>query len=147
MLKDHMNTHGIKLYKCRYCQQKYGTWSNLHWHIQKHKIELNDPTAKPQIKQETGPVQCETCLHVFRSKASFRVHKHVMHTNSPGFLCSICGKKFNQRVSLNSHLKVHAGIKKHECELCNKSFFQLGHLKTHMETHNRIKVFVNQCKK
>lgn len=143
-----MNTHGIKLYQCEYCQQKYGTWANFYRHIQKHKIELNDPTARPPVKKITGPVKCKLCSKVFCSKDSLKVHKHTTHTNVEGYLCSVCGKKFKRRLSLAFHLKIHTDLKPYECELCNKKFRLLGQLKVHMEIHNRTKYFeCNFCGK
>lgn len=148
MLKDHMNTHGIKLYECEYCQRKYGTWTNFYAHVQKHKIELQDPTARPQIKKVTGPVKCKICSKVFCSKDSLKVHKHTVHTNIEGYLCTICGEKFNRRITLVLHSKNHTGEKPHECELCNKTFVQLSQLKKHMERHIRgERVDCNICGK
>lgn len=146
MLKDHMNTHGIKLYECEYCQHKYGTWTNFYKHIQKHKIERNDPTARPQIKKSSGPVVCEICLKVLSSKESLKVHKHTLHTNTQGYLCSICGKKFNRRLTLACHLQGHTGERSFECELCNKTFVRLNQLKAHMHKHVKEKRHYG-CKK
>lgn len=134
MLKDHMNTHGIKLYECDYCQKRYGTWTNFHKHIQQHKTERNDLTARPQIKKITEPVQCKICLKDFSSKESMKVHKHIVHTNIEGYLCSICGKKFMRRLTLALHLKTH-DLKEYECELCNTIFTSINQLKKHMYIH------------
>lgn len=134
-----MNTHGIKLYECEYCQQKYGTWANFYTHIQKHKIERNDPTAKLQISKISEPVKCKLCSKVLSSKQSLKVHKHTIHTNTQGYLCSICGKKFNRRLTWALHMQGHKGDRSFECELCNKTFVRLDRLKTHMNSHMKEK--------
>lgn len=147
MLKDHISTHGIKLYKCQYCQKKYGTWSNMHKHIQNHKLELGDPTAKPRSEKNSGPAVCNLCFKVFSSQGSMRVHKHDVHTNLDGFLCTICGKKINNRVSMAEHLKTHNTAGKFKCELCYKSYNSVKVLKAHMETHNKKQFECMICSK
>ena len=64
------------------------------------------------------------------------------------FCCMKCGIKFNDGISLDSHLETHntgkshnngepanSGVMSHSCHKCDKSFTLAWKLKSHLKTH------------
>nr|CAD7447875.1 unnamed protein product [Timema bartmani] len=49
--------------------------------------------------------------------------------------CPVCSKIFSNKNHLNSHIKLHSGIKPHKCETCTKSFARKGDLAIHVRRH------------
>lgn len=49
--------------------------------------------------------------------------------------CSICGKRFTLARLLNRHLKCHSDIKRYLCTFCGKGFNDTFDLKRHTRTH------------
>ena len=55
------------------------------------------------------------------------------------YSCDECGKTFLWPSHLESHKRIHSGIKPFICEFCNKSFTQKGHLERHVfVTHYQV---------
>ena len=52
-----------------------------------------------------------------------------------------CDKAFNRSSTLNTHRRIHAGVKPFVCELCGKGFHQKGNYKSHRLTHSAHKAF------
>ncbi|OQR73417.1 zinc finger protein-like [Tropilaelaps mercedesae] len=49
--------------------------------------------------------------------------------------CPKCGRSFNQRSNLKTHLLTHTNIKPYTCELCHKEFRRNCDLRRHNLTH------------
>lgn len=43
--------------------------------------------------------------------------------------CHVCGKVFNFKRSLDTHLRAHAGLKPHTCEICGKRYVTVFFIK------------------
>ena len=55
------------------------------------------------------------------------------------YKCSHCGKAFNQKVVLQTHMVRHTGEKPHLCMFCPASFSQKGNLHSHVQrVHSEV---------
>lgn len=55
------------------------------------------------------------------------------------YKCSHCGKAFNQKVVLQTHMIRHTGEKPHFCSFCPASFSQKGNLHSHIQrVHSEV---------
>ena len=99
-----------------------------------------------QTLQQSGSsasFSCHICSKEF--KKSFNLKQHVrIHTNEKPLKCAQCEKRFNDRSSMNKHVRtVHSDLRPHKCSICEKSFATNSHLKDHQVTHTNQKQF--QC--
>uniref|UniRef100_A0A1I8FSA8 C2H2-type domain-containing protein n=1 Tax=Macrostomum lignano TaxID=282301 RepID=A0A1I8FSA8_9PLAT len=46
--------------------------------------------------------------------------------------CPNCDKSFSRSYSLNTHLKIHTGVRDHRCSHCEKAYARSDHLKRHV---------------
>ena len=65
------------------------------------------------------------------------------HYGIKPFVCSYCGKSFNEKGNLKTHIRIHTGERPFKCKKCNKGFKALGQLKDHLISHTGFKPF--QC--
>ena len=84
----------------------------------------------------------KSCKKGFFYKSDLEEH-HRIHTGDKPFLCTICGKGFSLKWTLQCHIKTH-GEKQFQCATCNKGFFTKGDLKRHEIIHRGEKAHVCQ---
>jgi len=91
---------------------------------------------------------CTVCGKEF--KKSFNLKQHVRtHTNEKPLKCGQCESRFNDRSSMNKHVRtVHSDLRPHRCTVCDKCFISNAHLTDHQATHTHLKRFAClQCGK
>eukprot|EP00474_Spongospora_subterranea_P008882 CRZ09340.1 hypothetical protein [Spongospora subterranea] len=56
--------------------------------------------------------------------------------NKRQYICEECGRLFNRRSHLSSHVRTHTGERPFQCAICKKGFTQSGSLNRHMRNHD-----------
>ena len=59
----------------------------------------------------------------------------ILHMDDSPHKCPTCGRSFNQRSNLKTHLLTHTDIKPYNCSDCGKEFRRNCDLRRHMLTH------------
>lgn len=77
---------------------------------------------------------CSVCGKQFNDRGYLSSHMKI-HRNAKEYRCEFCTKGFNQRVAYNMHRRIHTGHRPHQCEVCGKSFSRRMLLKQHMRIH------------
>jgi rubrerythrin len=94
-------------------------------------------TSTNQISTKPGYV-CSVCGKSFSRKHTLNVHERL-HTGEKPFSCTVCGKSFAGKVKLSQHQVLHTGDKPHSCTVCGKSFTKKDHLTRHKLVHTKEK--------
>ncbi|EFX66214.1 ovo/shavenbaby-like protein, partial [Daphnia pulex] len=60
------------------------------------------------------------------------LNRHMKcHSDVKRYLCTFCGKGFNDTFDLKRHTRTHTGVRPYKCALCEKSFTQRCSLESH----------------
>lgn len=85
--------------------------------------------------------KCDICRKEFWGDRELLAHR-LKHKDQ-GYICHICGQKFNAKKNLKVHLLVHLSTREHICRYCDKAFRRKDHLVVHERTHTGIRPY--QC--
>ncbi|XP_053302789.1 gastrula zinc finger protein 5-1 isoform X1 [Pleuronectes platessa] len=92
------------------------------------------PLSDMGCKTEKKSFSCSECGKIFNKRGNINTHMRI-HTGEKPFSCSVCGTRFNQKWTLEKHMRIHTGEKPFSCSECGKRFNQKCILKTHMRIH------------
>ena len=160
-----------KPFPCTHCECKYGSAFALKkHHKEKHsdickkgvpiKVEGNGvedtvPIQRCNIEElsekrdKTKPkLTCEVCGKLWNTKHDLKSHM-MKHSSEKNYTCLECGKQFKREESLKHHVLRHKGIKNHHCEECGEGFVSTASMTTHKRNaHPEYGVYICQeCNK
>lgn len=84
---------------------------------------------------------CSICGKLYKNRESLNRHT-VRHKSKPRLMCSFCPRSFYFARDLNFHLKQHLEpTPEYKCGICSKNYSSPSALKKHMELHTESKKF------
>ena len=123
----HMKVHSRKRpYQCPICGEQFAMETVLAGHMSRHPMFLN-----PLVET----VECQDCKKTFPSEQLFIEHQEVCPMRIKVFSCTVCGKGFQDRVALRSHLASHIGKKLFRCSECDYQCTNNNSLQRHKKIH------------
>ncbi|XP_030055718.1 zinc finger protein 420 isoform X2 [Microcaecilia unicolor] len=96
----------------------------------------------PRAHRPERQFACAECGKCFNSKRTLKTHLRA-HVGDRSYICNNCGKSFRRHTSLIIHERIHTGERPYQCTTCGKNFIQRQHLTTHVKTHTGERPF--QC--
>lgn len=147
-LQAHEAVHAGLTYKCTQCEAMFKSHRSYLRHEQMH---LPPEERNPKLVAQKQPKRykysktwvCSFCGKVYNDQASHTIHQRG-HTGERPYQCKECDKAFFSSKNLSRHMRIHTGIRPYKCETCGKCFQEKSHLKTHDLTHTQEKRFVCQ---
>lgn len=127
---EHRKTvHRLGYFQCELCDKVLSCKQMLEGHMLVHK----------GIK----PFSCNICepTRYFTRKGQLTAHMEI-HSEEQNLQCEFCGKPFNARYRMLSHVKYCGGFRTHKCEFCEKSFVTNHGLQRHRRRHTGEKPYV-----
>lgn len=88
------------------------------------------------FSEDACALKCEVCLKMFTSRATLALHAST-HEARARYKCEQCDKCFSQLRNYKYHVSVHKGTKEFAatCNVCGKYFNDRGYLSSHMKIH------------
>ena len=122
---------------CDQCGKSFMTKGNLKHHIKQHTAKKISKTNKI-TRNNDGQFCCRECPKVFKSKRSVEEHDQIVHKKKRMFICELCQKTFTRYNSLKQHKKIHMQTSEYICSNCGKQFNEKRNLQNHLlKTHNQ----------
>uniref|UniRef100_A0A3Q3F5T5 C2H2-type domain-containing protein n=1 Tax=Labrus bergylta TaxID=56723 RepID=A0A3Q3F5T5_9LABR len=97
-------------------------------------------TIPLRIQTEVKPFRCSICGKRFSDKVSLINHVSI-HSEQKRFSCSVCKKRFHWKKDILTHMRTHTGEKPYSCSYCGSGFTQSSHLVAHLKVHTGEKPF------
>ncbi|XP_055936801.1 zinc finger protein 726-like [Argiope bruennichi] len=85
--------------------------------------------------------QCDACSYSSRFLGNLKRH-YLIHTGQRPYVCSFCGKAFNQKVTLTTHKRLHTGERPYPCSKCPLRFHNRASLIRHFLKHEEQSLLI-----
>ena len=97
-------------------------------------------------KEDHGIVTCTICGKNFETKTSLDKHMYC-HTKEKAFCCKECGHAFPFKSRLVQHQIIHTSELLFMCkhDQCSKGFKNMGDLNHHVKSHSNIWFYCGTC--
>ena len=121
-MKNH--AHPCNQYSCRRpgCNSSFGTNTDLVRHEQVHLNKVH---------------HCLFCPYV-NARQSMVIYHQRVHFNTRDYECDICGGKFTNQKTLNSHLTRQHMSETTQCPLCGREGERKA-VNDHLNKHHKVK--------
>ncbi len=123
LLQRHYPVHGMKRFKCGFCNAVFRLRSTLTAHMFTHK--------------KTKQYQCSVCLLKCRHTSDLKMHLKT-HTNDRTVKCKheSCDRLFTEKRNMMSHWReVHLKLKQQKCTICEKICSNGGSLQVSLQEY------------
>ena len=91
------------------------------------------------ITEEKSYWKCQDCDFTTSTKRNATLHYKTIHLGMYNYQCNICGKGFQERNRVSSHLMAQHGLEKtFKCHICSSSFTLKASLVRHLRTHSHV---------
>uniref|UniRef100_A0A674BPR8 Zinc finger protein 665-like n=1 Tax=Salmo trutta TaxID=8032 RepID=A0A674BPR8_SALTR len=123
--------------QCTMCEKSF----NVIRYLSRHYVDDH---------QFSGPFRCTYCERSYADLAALIRHQRIHTGGEPPYKCSHCPKKFHFETALVTHQRNHTGEKPCLCWECGKTFQSKGILKSHMNrvhTPQVKRIPCSQCTK
>lgn len=108
-------------YMCRYCAQRFDSWTKMQEHVQAH------------IKGKNTNHTCSVCGKEYRTPSKLQRHVRV-HSGERPYACTVCGRRFTRSDHVKQHMKVHLPPQElNVCRLCGTRFLKRQSLQLHLQ--------------
>ncbi|XP_077502194.1 uncharacterized protein LOC144113150 [Amblyomma americanum] len=147
--EQHMQAHSKDLpYECPTCHKRFALTRSLNLHRLSHDKQRT-PRPRPYSGNRSWEYYCELCNVFYKYGSSLVAHRVCVHGNGPTTTCPYCDKKFNSRLTLSMHIRMHTRERPMRCSYCGKTFRVWNSLKRHVVTsHTKdFKLFCPLCNK
>ena len=126
-----------------YFQNKFFTFTKVFIYIINFLKSIIIAYKNKNLKEQKKFIcPFKNCQKFYALKNILLAHLRTHYGIKP-FVCSYCGKSFNEKGNLKTHIRIHTGERPFKCKKCNKGFKALGQLKDHLISHTGFKPF--QC--
>lgn len=85
--------------------------------------------------------RCNLCDTAFHTQYKLNTHMRI-HSGVRPYVCDVCGRSFIQGSNLKAHKRVHTGERPYSCEECGKTFKASSHLVGHKRIHTGEKPYI-----
>ncbi|KAA0713872.1 Zinc finger and BTB domain-containing protein 34 [Triplophysa tibetana] len=92
---------------------------------------------KPAAEESDGPAAATG----FENDVRERSLRGQWYPHNERLICIYCGKSFNQKGSLDRHMRLHMGITPFVCKFCGKKYTRKDQLEYHIRGHTDNKPF------
>ncbi|CAB3379118.1 Hypothetical predicted protein [Cloeon dipterum] len=138
----HMQSkHFPKTIKCDECERLYSTEYFLKVHKNMWHKYVRCAECAQEIRRQNMPIHrtsktCRRCECKFKCSGLFEKHKKSCGETAL-FSCKVCGKAFNKRCNLNTHLRrVNHKSVIFRCDHCNFSTLNKNLMERHIQSNH-----------
>ncbi|KRX76937.1 Protein ovo, partial [Trichinella sp. T6] len=112
-------------------------WVNGGYGIKNPLIKYGETLSSPSVEPPTVNSPQSDGGHIFTCRKfplQRLLNRHAKcHLEIKRYLCTFCGKGFNDTFDLKRHTRTHTGVRPYKCEMCDKSFTQRCSLESHLK--------------
>lgn len=127
-LRVHKRVHDHGSYPCRVCGKVLPTRTSRSNHV--------------ESAHSRRVLRCQVCREPMKHYNARVKHMSEAHRITHSFRCAICGREYNVKHYLATHMRQSHGAKDKKCEECGMAFITSHGLKKHMRKHTGEKPFV-----